>query len=73
MFLKNSDLAFSADKLEIIFEQFEKLTESSKHSQFMGAGIGLYIAKELAHELGGEISVESQLGKGSTFTFKQPL
>lgn len=58
-----------ADKLDVIFEKFRKLTESGKHRNFMGSGIGLYIAKQFALELGGDISVESVVGKGSKFTF----
>lgn len=58
-----------ADKMQIIFEKFQKLSESGKHRNFMGSGIGLYIAKQFAIELGGDIKVESELGKGSTFTF----
>lgn len=57
------------DKLDIIFEKFRKLTESGKHRNFTGSGIGLYIAKQFALELGGDILVESELGKGSKFTF----
>lgn len=58
-----------SDKLEVIFEKFMKLSGSGQNKNFVGSGIGLYIAKQLAMELGGDIRVESELGKGSTFIF----
>lgn len=67
--VKDTGIGIPADKLEIIFEKFRKLTESGKHSNFTGSGIGLYIAKQFAIDLGGNIHVESEVGNGSTFTF----
>lgn len=67
--VQDSGSGIPADKLEVIFEKFLKLTESGKHCNFTGSGIGLYIAKQFAMELGGDIYVESELGKGSKFTF----
>lgn len=59
-----------SDKLEVIFEKFYKLSESGKHNNFAGSGIGLYIAKQFANDLGGNIFAESKIGQGSTFIFK---
>lgn len=67
--VKDTGPGIPADKLEVIFEKFLKLSESGRHCHFTGSGIGLYIAKQFALELGGNISVESELGIGSTFTF----
>ena len=67
--VKDSGTGIPEEKLEVIFEKFQKLSESGKHAHFMGSGIGLYIAKQFALELGGNIFVESELEKGSTFTF----
>ena len=56
-----------ADKLEKIFEMFDKVDEFSQ-----GIGLGLPIAKRIAQRLGGRIEVDSELGKGSTFSFYLP-
>ena len=42
--------------------------ETSRNMKTGGHGLGLAIARELAHQLGGEITVSSQYGLGSTFT-----
>lgn len=71
--IKDTGIGIPQDKLSIIFEKFEKLSASGKHNKFMGSGIGLYIARRFARELGGDILVKSKVGKGSTFTFSAPI
>jgi signal transduction histidine kinase len=58
----------AADALDKIFERFE--TSGSQTQQ--GIGLGLPIVKEIVELHGGEIIVESQIGKGSTFKFRIP-
>ena len=55
------------EELERIFKRLYRV-ESSRNMATGGHGLGLAIAKELAHQLGGTIEVTSQLGVGSTFT-----
>jgi signal transduction histidine kinase len=50
-----------------IYDMFFRATEKSE-----GAGLGLYIVKETVDKLGGHISVESGVGKGTTFTLEIP-
>jgi signal transduction histidine kinase len=60
---------------EIIFEKFRQAGPMGKDNltrEFTGTGLGLSIVKELCRLLGGEISVESDLGKGSTFRVVLP-
>jgi len=58
-----------ADKLEFIFEEFGRVGDSDQS----GAGLGLAISRLLAHALGGQITVSSHLGSGSTFTLWLPM
>jgi signal transduction histidine kinase/Tfp pilus assembly protein PilF len=53
---------------EKIFEMYFRGSESSK-----GNGLGLYIVKKAIQRLGGEISLQSELGKGATFALSLPL
>ncbi len=57
-----------------IFEEFEQVNAGPRsESMQRGTGLGLAISKRLAQLLGGDIRVESQLGKGSTFTLWLPV
>jgi signal transduction histidine kinase/CHASE3 domain sensor protein len=65
----DTGLGIPSDKREIIFEEFSRLEGHDR----AGAGLGLAISKRLAEALGGEITVESEVGSGSTFTFRLPI
>jgi len=57
-----------------IFEEFEQVNAGPRgESMQRGTGLGLAISRRLAQLLGGDIRVESQLGKGSTFTVWLPV
>ncbi|MEO8333328.1 MAG: HAMP domain-containing sensor histidine kinase [bacterium] len=63
----------SAD-LERIFDEFEQVNAGPRgDSMQRGTGLGLAISRRLARLLGGEISVESEVGRGSTFTVWLPI
>ncbi|MBA3560544.1 MAG: hypothetical protein H0W30_18325 [Gemmatimonadaceae bacterium] len=57
-----------------IFDEFEQVDAGPRtDSMRRGTGLGLAISRRLARALGGEITVESELGKGSTFSIWLPL
>jgi two-component system, chemotaxis family, CheB/CheR fusion protein len=61
-------------EIPFLFDRFRQfLGERQRGSSGQGLGLGLYIAKEIVTAHGGEISVESQLGRGARFTVRLPL
>jgi PAS domain S-box-containing protein len=60
----------AADAHERIFERFERLEESRKQT---GTGLGLYITRRLARAMGGDVTVSSVPGAGSTFLLRLPV
>jgi signal transduction histidine kinase len=59
------------DKLDAIFEPFVQV-DRTLTTNVEGAGLGLAISRDLARAMGGELSVESEVGAGSTFTLSLP-
>jgi PAS domain S-box-containing protein len=57
------------EKRETIFQEFTRLDPEAQH----GAGVGLAISRRIARLLGGDITVESEVGRGSAFTLWLPL
>jgi len=68
----DTGIGISVDQQSTIFERFIQAEHDHKMN-FGGTGLGLAISKNLIELLGGSISVESELGKGSTFHFYIPV
>ncbi|MGE5491204.1 MAG: EAL domain-containing protein [Actinomycetota bacterium] len=67
----DTGIGIAPEHLESIFDSFTQ-ADTSTTRRFGGSGLGLAICKQLVHMLGGEIGVESELGRGSRFWFTVP-
>jgi two-component system sensor histidine kinase RpfC len=70
--VKDTGIGISQESLPHIFESFTQAEESIKY-KFGGTGLGTTISKKLVELMQGEIGIESEFGKGSTFWFEIPL
>lgn len=68
----DSGFGISADDVERIFDKFYR-AKDERVANLTGSGLGLPIAREVIRLHGGDISVESELNKGSTFTLTLPI
>jgi signal transduction histidine kinase len=69
--VRDSGRGIAADKLDRIFEPFVRV-DTGYARQTEGTGLGLAISRDLARALGGDLTVTSTLGEGSTFTLSLP-
>ncbi len=70
--ITDTGIGIPADEIGNMFNRFYRASNAEKqHAE--GTGLGLYIIKQAVKIMQGEISVQSSLGKGTTFTLKLPL
>lgn len=70
--VSDTGIGIPADQQDTIFERFIQAEQDHK-TNFGGTGLGLAISKHLIELLGGKIQVNSEPGKGATFTFYLPI
>jgi signal transduction histidine kinase/CheY-like chemotaxis protein/uncharacterized protein YaaR (DUF327 family)/HAMP domain-containing protein len=69
--VKDDGIGIETKNLDRVFEEFQQI-DSSNSRKYKGTGLGLAIAKNYARLLGGNLTVHSEVGKGSTFTLVIP-
>ena len=70
--VSDSGIGIKPQNLNVIFEEFRQV-DQSRTREYGGTGLGLSITRKLVSLLGGDLSVESEYGQGTTFIVKLPL
>ena len=70
--VKDTGIGIAAEHLDVIFERFYQVDGTTRRTHG-GCGLGLALVKEIVERHGGAVAVESQLGRGSTFTVWLPV
>jgi signal transduction histidine kinase len=69
--VRDTGVGIPADKREAVFQPFVQL-ESGLTRRVQGSGLGLAISRDIARAMNGDVTVESTVGEGSTFTLRLP-
>lgn len=67
----DSGIGIAPENFELIFDAFRQV-DGSAVREFQGTGLGLPITRQLVEMLGGKVWLESEVGRGSTFTVALP-
>ncbi len=70
--IQDTGIGISKEKHQEIFERFKQINYE-KNAKYGGTGLGLAIVNGIAKLLGGTIEIDSEIGKGATFTLQLPL
>jgi signal transduction histidine kinase len=70
--VSDTGVGIPSDQLDRIFERFYQVN-GSIWRRYGGVGLGLSLVKEIVETYGGRVTVESQVGEGSTFTVRLPV
>ena len=70
--VQDQGIGIAAEHMPLLFTKFGRVADAG-NEHIAGTGLGLYLCRELARQQGGEISVDSKPGSGSTFTLVLPL
>ncbi len=70
--VKDSGIGIGKEELKFVFERFKR-THTAKERKIKGTGLGLTIVKEIVNAHKGKVTVESEVGKGSTFIVTLPI
>jgi PAS domain S-box-containing protein len=69
--VSDTGIGIAEDKLDAVFEEFSQADDSTTRD-YGGTGLGLPISRRFCQMMGGDITVSSELGKGTTFTIELP-
>lgn len=71
MIVSDTGIGISPENIKMLFQEFHRVKDETTKN-ISGTGLGLTICKKIIIEMGGDISIQSELGRGSTFTVNLP-